>query len=395
MNNKLYGILYLPKPTGPFPVGTIAHHVVDTSRKEEFYADQSGPWRELMVQIWYPAECNNMPTVAYAPEAVAHWKQKLRACGIAEEKLGVLDQIFSSAEQGIPLSSAQPTYGVLIFCPGYGQMRTQNTALCENIASHGYIVVSIDHTFMAESVTFPDGRVVPSSPSFMMDTPERQAYLQAMLVADVVSVLKQLAFLNENDPLLRGRLDLRHCGIFGHSIGGSTAVNALHHVPQLLAGINVDGGIVGERESFASFKKPCMFLIAEQTLEWYTMDIPDEKLSQYGFKSRAEREEMQKKGLPVIEALCHKAGEDGYRIILKNTGHMSFCDSVFFKDIAVLAPLLFLRFGIGTISGERAHHLAVACIVSFFNKHLRNGQGIIRQELAQYAEIAMLPLARL
>ena len=41
-----------------------------------------------------------------------------------------------------------------------GARATQNTYQVEDLASHGFIVVGIDHTYNSRPVAFPDGRVI-------------------------------------------------------------------------------------------------------------------------------------------------------------------------------------------------------------------------------------------
>ncbi|MFE0331853.1 acetylhydrolase, partial [Streptomyces sp. NPDC058960] len=45
--------LTLPLPTGPYPVGTVPLHLVDTSRPDPVAGP--GRHRELMASVWYPA----------------------------------------------------------------------------------------------------------------------------------------------------------------------------------------------------------------------------------------------------------------------------------------------------------------------------------------------------
>ena len=45
--------LTLPAPTGRYPVGTVALHLVDHSRQDPFLSARQP--RELMVSLWYPA----------------------------------------------------------------------------------------------------------------------------------------------------------------------------------------------------------------------------------------------------------------------------------------------------------------------------------------------------
>src|SRR5437868_2772098 len=48
-------IFRLPTPSGPYKIGTEARYLVDESRSDPF-SDRPGGWRELVIQIWYPAD---------------------------------------------------------------------------------------------------------------------------------------------------------------------------------------------------------------------------------------------------------------------------------------------------------------------------------------------------
>ncbi len=60
----LVPIFHFPKPTGPYAIGTVTYHWVDSSRPELFTTDPNDH-RELMAQVWYPAK--NEPAAARAP----------------------------------------------------------------------------------------------------------------------------------------------------------------------------------------------------------------------------------------------------------------------------------------------------------------------------------------
>lgn len=48
-------VFRFPRPTGPYEIGTVTYHWVDAERPEVFTADPDDR-RELMVQVWYPAQ---------------------------------------------------------------------------------------------------------------------------------------------------------------------------------------------------------------------------------------------------------------------------------------------------------------------------------------------------
>ena len=60
-------------------------------------------------------------------------------------------------------------------------------------------------------------------------------------VEDVSFVLDKLYSANTNDPLLAGKMDMEHIGIFGHSIGGVAAAQAALKDKRIRAAVNLDG----------------------------------------------------------------------------------------------------------------------------------------------------------
>jgi predicted dienelactone hydrolase len=57
-------VFRFPHPTGPYAIGTLTYHWVDASRSDILNADPNAR-RELMVQVWYPADAH--PASPYAP----------------------------------------------------------------------------------------------------------------------------------------------------------------------------------------------------------------------------------------------------------------------------------------------------------------------------------------
>ncbi len=57
-------VFHFPHPTGPYAIGTLTYHWVDANRPEVFTADPNDH-RELMVQVWYPANAD--PSSPRAP----------------------------------------------------------------------------------------------------------------------------------------------------------------------------------------------------------------------------------------------------------------------------------------------------------------------------------------
>ena len=121
----------------------------------------------------------------------------------------------------------------------------------EELVSHGYIVVGIDHPYTSAQVTFPDGHGVAYEANPEFDTSEElyQYNVQGVGIraADASFVLDTLTQWNKHDPnqLLEGKLDLDCVGIFGHSYGGATTAEALAQDDRFKAGLSLEGGFWG------------------------------------------------------------------------------------------------------------------------------------------------------
>jgi len=260
------GRLTLPEPTGPDRIGTVSLHLVDTTRTDPWLP--SHPTREIMVQIWYPAAATTgHPSAPWlSPGAVPHFEQSMGA------PAGVLRWPTTHAHVGAPVDRGRSGRPVVLYSPGAGLDRTIGTVLVEELASHGYIVVTVDHTHDAGEVEFPGGRVETLSfPSQIDDGVIAQAL--AVREADSRFVLDQLAAINagcnpdaDDRPLptgLRGAFDLSRTGMFGHSLGGATAAATMHDDPRVKAGIDLDGSLLSGSATAGS-DRPFLLLGSDQ-----------------------------------------------------------------------------------------------------------------------------------
>lgn len=229
------GSLQTPPLTGRFPVGTMSLVLADRSRRDP--SSPSGV-RELMVQFWYPARSTRGHAVApYLPAHVAQLAE--RYYRIPDH---LIERLRTRAYSDAPIAPGR--HAVLLYSPGLGDMRSDDTALEEDLASDGFVVVAIDHTHEAQWVEFPDGRTVPWSVPYTSSSPYGSSPAVTLRrVQDLQFVAAQLPKLDRENRELRGALDLARVGAFGFSLGGSTAANAMKIDPQIRAGADLDGAI--------------------------------------------------------------------------------------------------------------------------------------------------------
>jgi predicted dienelactone hydrolase len=147
----------LPSPTGQYAVGRIAFDWTDQSRADPFSTALTH--RELPVWVWYPSlSPPRAETVPYLPP---QWVQLYgKENGIGSWLQQNPNRVRAHAVPDAP--PAQGRYPVLVFEPGLGKKPRDYTALLEDLASHGYIVVGIFPTDSTD-VVFPDGRTVASA----------------------------------------------------------------------------------------------------------------------------------------------------------------------------------------------------------------------------------------
>src|SRR5258708_37988991 len=146
----------LPSPTGPAAVGTTRGVVIDTSRAEPFDLERR---REIEVIAWYPTAATTGRRAPYLREGlpgVRSFGTLLRNAGAFDE----LDAVRAHAFVDVPPAAGRGRLPLLVFSHGYTAPADAYTALAEDLASHGFVVVSIVHPYEATGATLPDGRFV-------------------------------------------------------------------------------------------------------------------------------------------------------------------------------------------------------------------------------------------
>ena len=146
---------YLPEPTGPRPVGTTSLCLKDVSRPDPWAAGVSA--RELMVSLWYPATPSDRQRARYMTPAESGLQ--LTSRGLTGVPRDALSTVRTNAVTDATPAGRQRALPLVVLSPGFTNSRSTLTALAEDLASHGYVVAGIDHTYESFATAFPDGRV--------------------------------------------------------------------------------------------------------------------------------------------------------------------------------------------------------------------------------------------
>ncbi|CZT13090.1 uncharacterized protein RAG0_16677 [Rhynchosporium agropyri] len=332
--------LQLPKLPGNYPVGTIALELKTPSIP-----------RDLMVSFFYPTDrsCTSFPLAPdLPPQSLAYT--------IAQAGLPPGFPISITTQAHLKATIASTDFPVLIFSTGYGVSRLLYTAAAEDLASLGYIVVVVDHPLDASFIEYPDGRFI------QVDAPNHEhvdAYIPYVdaRVQDVRTVLDSLSnatFISQIPGLKsRGKvqkLQTSKVGILGHSLGGATAASAMLADKRFVAGVNMDGSIIGNVITIG-LSKP--FLIMETETHNRTFD---QTWGEFWPHLRGFKRE----------------------IAVSKTQHGSYSDYLVLIGGLIAAGVPVppeLKAEFGAISGTRMLEIQTAYVGEFFGKFLMGKRG--------------------
>ena len=385
-----FPIFRFPQPTGPYAIGTLTYHWIDATRLEAFGAYPQDR-RELMVQIWYPAAADSSSRRApYMQDAEAVTSAFAQIHHLPTFLFGHFRLVTTNAVQSAPVAGARGEYPVLLFLEGVTGFRQMNTYQIEELVSHGHIVVAIDQPGAAADVVFADGRQAIGMTLAQVHASIDSSYLPSpgaprpigkvptgvdlirYFAQDAVFALDQLAALNRSDPkgILSGRLDLRHVGAFGVSLGGIVVAEACHLEPRLKACLMMD----------APMPIDVVRSGLEQPSMWLTRDAAGMRL-----------ERQRAGGWSETEILAHQSSMRAVFQALPGAGYFVQMPGMFhsnFTDVPNWSPWTTQMHLTGPIDGQRAHDIVNAYSVAFFDQHLSDHKaGQLDVPTARYPEV--------
>ncbi|MFJ2866563.1 alpha/beta hydrolase family protein [Kitasatospora sp. NPDC087314] len=226
----------LPRPTGPYAVGREILHLVDQDRPDP-WVPSAGP-RQLMVSMYYPAHAGTGgPTPYMTPEAARMMLDgKLPGNTIPTEAV--------TGARTWAESDARPQHGrfpLIVLSPGFTMPRSELTALAEDLASRGYVVASVDHTYENTGTTFPDGTTLPCTLCDGHVPDDDWAAVSESRAKDVSFVIDQLTAHPHPAWRYARMIDGDRIGMAGHSLGGAAAVPSMLTDDRIRAGVDLDG----------------------------------------------------------------------------------------------------------------------------------------------------------
>lgn len=274
----------LPAKTGNFIVKTQTFTETNPSQIETF--TNTGEFRTVTFECWYP----------------------------------------ENASTKVPLT---------LFSHGAFGVRMSNTSTYENLASNGYVVCAIDHSYHAAATIDVEGNFTLGSDAFKNEiiqanqevyTPEEELAIykkwfgvRTSDIAFVLDFIKEKAIDQQTD-IVFDKIDPNKIGLFGHSLGGAASAQLGRTRQDIDAVINLDGTMLGEYvglEKDQPILNPTPYPIA--ILNFYSQDVQDHIDANPEFI------------YPNKE--ISKTSENAFEVTIAGSNHMSYTDLPMFSPI--------------------------------------------------------------
>jgi dienelactone hydrolase len=359
----------LPAPDGPLPVGRTRWVVTDSNRTDPF---DRRP-RQIEVIAWYPAAAAGArgPYLTSGSDEV----RSLATLFGNRTSMDDLADVRTHATDDASPRGGDERLPLLVFSHGYTGVPAASTSLLEDLASAGYVVLSVVHPFEASASTIDRGvvttlddtgklrepiesilaewqdedRVLADVTSARVESDQvrlLRAYLDSLArtnvmthrwVDDVRVVMSQLPTVAPEKPFrsVIARADTTRFGVFGHSMGGVMAGEYCLTEKRCAAVLNLDGSPQYGSMIDARLERPLLM----------------------AYSARPGR-------LGASDAIYKRAASRYYRVDVADTRHLDFTDMVMW-------PALRERHATGSIAPERAIAATRTIVREFFDQELR------------------------
>ena len=318
--------------TGEFNVKAVSAILVDKSRKDTFEND--GSYREVPAHFYYP-----------------------------------------ETDSG--------SYPLIVFSHGAFGYYQSNFSTYEELASHGYVVVSLDHPHHAFFTEDTKGNTIIVDSKFMNDA--MNVGSENVSIEEIYNVTKDWMKLRTDDEnfvldtiehakeslalsdawhtddqteviKVLSMTDTDKIGLMGHSLGGATSVNVGRQRDDIDTVVVLDGTMLGEIIGVESGK----YVYEKEAYPVPVLDFTKEK-------DYNDREQFKKdNGYAYINEYVIENAKDGKVSVFANAGHMDF------TDLPLISPVLASMLGKGEVDSEEFVTQMNGIILNWFDYYLKN-----------------------
>ncbi len=344
-----------PKPSGEYAVGTITY-TIKNDRPEVLPA---GGMRSIAARVYYPVLKESVQelskTVTLSENMLKGFKASFH---VAPDFTKKPEENLSECYTDAPKIPGQK-FPLIMFNHGYNSYREGNSLLCIELASHGYVVISVAHSYEALCTEFDDGTWLLSD--------KKNSKLYDPMFGGLMAMYKLTKSKGSNEELaqqfdqiqrkyckyMMGRLpewikdneavleyakknlsDLidfsKGVGATGHSFGGNTAYALCARNSDFVCGINIDGALFGD----------------------YTNDIQTKPFMQISCEANEK----------AAARVYLKHTKPVYKAVFKDMKHIGFADSKFTMPMKSV---------VGKLDANVMHQNLCKCHLEFFDAYLK------------------------
>ena len=367
--NVVIPLKNLNKPTGKYPVGTKSFHFKDFNRPD-WDNETSSNFRELMVRVWYPANYNSNSKKANYVENISAISEAIHE-GFAVPMF-LLKNIAkiecNSLEAPEPIKNKFP---LILFSHGFGGLKIQNTTQVEELASNGYVVLAMDHTYDAGVTVFPGERLVHFNSTFPDTTNEeyRWEVIRKRLKIrsdDILFILNNLSKQIEHDHSLNEIINMNKIGMFGHSYGGATAFYTAYRSKMIDAVFGLDA----------------WFMPLDSKVISNDLGINFGHVGQIKWGADGSTQKEREHNYFIMDTISKNNSKGSNRFFVENASHSDF------TDFSQFTPLT-KKYGSGDIDPAQIRSIMNTLLLDFFNHNLKGEKEITPEYyLDKYPELS-------
>lgn len=340
--------IQFPKPTGSFSVGYKSIELTDGSRTDPY---RGGVLRRLKVTIYYPSNDKNTKE-PYGHEEEVFLKRELTE--LLQSQYMTSKEFESVAGEINNLKvfkskNAAPATGpfpVILFEHGFGVTAGSYQHMILELVSHGYVVLSPSHPYIANTVIFDDGEeafLKAGRDALMFET----AFLDTQFVLNKIDEIASMA----------PSMDLTKIGMMGHSLGGATTIRTTRINSHIKAGIGLDAPVHHNTYDYDGDERNSSTLDSDITLD-YGSDFAKPFLHIFA-------------GNPMCDPSTVHLATNNFKATVKDTEHNSFGDHGFLKDNVTVFQKKGWHLGAGNANTLSYYPELNALIQTFFDKFLK------------------------
>ncbi len=314
----------LPDPTGEYSVETSLYTWEDAKREDPY--SEKGENRKVTIKVWYPDAEGKYPLVVFSHGA-----------------FGVIDSNYST---------------------------------CEELASHGYVVVSVGHPYHAMFVEDTDGHMTFVNRDFMKEVmmndgtyseeSEKKIYENSirwmkLRTDDLQFVLDTLLQQADGEKVPFSMIDREKIGMFGHSLGGAASVEMGRLRSDITAVIDLEGTMLGEFNGFENG-----FITYDS--EPYPIPILD--VNGDRVKEDVKEQQSEYPDLVYVNDYLGSRATAYKSVIFEGTGHLNY------TDLPIISPPLARLLGVGEVDPKTCIGHVNEMVQIYFDYYLKGIGGL-------------------